>query len=119
MKITEHIYISLRNWGNKPAVIDLTSDRAPHFISAKELKRRIDDTRDFLKGSGIRENELAAIFLENSADFMAVFLALIDIGAKPVPVNMAFRRIELDEIMSNADPHAIITEENHFPFVKS
>jgi long-chain acyl-CoA synthetase len=69
--------------------------------------------------SGILRNHIVALFLKNSADFAAVFLALIDIGAKPVPVNMAFRKIELDEIFANADPHAVITENDHAPHVKA
>lgn len=74
--------------------------------------------RDLLIGFGIMKNQIAVLFMDNSADFMALFLALVEIGAKPVPVNPAYRKIELDEIMSNADPHVIIAETHHLPLAE-
>jgi acyl-coenzyme A synthetase/AMP-(fatty) acid ligase len=57
---------------------------------------------------------MVAFFLRNSVDFVSVFLSLMDIGAKPIPVNLAFRKIELDEIFSNSEPHAVIAEQRIF-----
>ncbi|MBP7734666.1 MAG: acyl--CoA ligase [Spirochaetes bacterium] len=119
MNIVKQIHESLETWGNHPAVIDLSTGDAPLFVSAGELKSRIVSMKEFLKGSGIIRGFIAAIFLENSVDFVALFLALIEIGAKLVPVNLAFRTIELDELMANADPHAIIAEAKHLPIVES
>jgi len=31
---------------------------------------------------------------------------------------MAYRKIELDEIFTNADPHAIIAEQDHLPVIR-
>src|SRR4030042_3579227 len=118
MILTERIYESLARWGGHPAFIELAADREPLYVSARDFKARIDRIKEFLIKPGIRKNHIAAIFLKNSVDFAAIFLALIDIGAKPIPVNLAFRRMELDEIFSNADPHAIIMESSHIPVVK-
>ena len=57
------------------------------------------------------------MFLGNSVNFVSIFLALMDIGAKPIPVNLAFRKIELDEIFSNSEPHAVIAEEQFLPLI--
>jgi len=118
MNITERIYETLDTWGDHPAVIDLSPGDAPLFVSAGELKSRIYAMSEFLKGFGIIRGFIVALFLENSADFVSLFFALIEIGAKPVPVNLAFRSIELDELIFNANPHAIITEEKNLPIVE-
>ncbi len=119
MNVTERIYETLDTWGDHPAVIDLSPGDAPLFVSAGELKSRIGAMKGFLKDSGIIRDFIAALFLENSVDFIALFIALLEIGAKPVPVNLAFRTIELDELMANADPHAIIAEAKHLPIVET
>ncbi len=119
MTITAQIYEALDSWGTHPAIIDLSRVDGPLLVSAGELKSRIGAMKEFLKGSGIIRDFIVALFLENSVDFIALFLALIEIGAKPVPVNLAFRTIELNELMANADPHAIITEDHHLPLVES
>ncbi len=118
MKLTERIFESLGSWGNHPAIIELSNDGAARYKSARELKARIDEMGDFLNKCGVRKNHLAALFLENSLDFIAVFLALVEIGAKPVPINLSFRKIELDEIFSNADPDAVIAESHYMTAVK-
>ncbi|MEN8123082.1 MAG: class I adenylate-forming enzyme family protein, partial [Bacteroidota bacterium] len=85
--------------------------------SAEQLKERINEGRKFLKKSGIQKNSIVAFFLGNSVDFVSIFLALMDIGAKPIPMNLAYRKIELDEIFSNSEPHAVIAEEQFLPLI--
>ncbi len=118
MNYCEPIYESLGRWGTNPVCIELKPDGSVISLSALDFMQRIDDIKALLGKTGIRNNDRVALFLENSADYAAVFLALIDLGAKPVPVNLAYRKIELDEIMSNADPHAIIVESGHVPLVQ-
>jgi len=117
MKITDKVFQALDTWGDHPAYIELLSDKFPIYTSAKRLREGINEGTKFLKKSGIRSNYLVASFLGNSVDFVSVFLALMDIGAKPIPVNLAFRKIELDEIFSNSEPHAIIAEEQFLPLI--
>ena len=119
MKLTERVYESLANWGDHPVIIELMADKQPVYISAGDYRARIDEIKAFMIKSGILKNHIVALFLKNSADFAAIFLALIDIGAKPIPINLAFRKMELDEIFSNADPHAIITESDHIHVLQS
>jgi long-chain acyl-CoA synthetase len=117
MKITDTVFQALDTWGNHPAYIELMPDKSPVYTSAKQLRERIEDGRKFLKKAGIQRNYLVASFLGNSVDFVSVFLALMDIGAKPIPINLAFRKIELDEIFSNSEPHAVIAEEQFLPLI--
>lgn len=117
MKITDIVFQSLNTWGDHPAYIELLPDNSAVYTSAEKLMEQINDMGKFLKKSGIQNNYLVAFFLRNSVDFVSVFLSLMDIGAKPVPVNLAYRKIELDEIFSNADPHAVIAEQEFLPLI--
>jgi long-chain acyl-CoA synthetase len=117
MKITDIVFQSLGTWGDHPAYIELLPDNSAVYTSAEKLMEQINDMGKFLKKSGIQNNYLVAFFLRNSVGFVSVFLSLMDIGAKPVPVNLAYRKIELDEIFSNADPHAVIAEQEFLPLI--
>jgi len=119
MNINEEIKKSLYNWGSHPVFIELQSNKQPIYTSAKQFKEKILEISRFLEKSGIQKNYLVAIFLENSVDFIACFLSLIEINAKPIPLKLEYRKIELDEIFSNAQPQAVITEENHLPIITS
>jgi len=118
MKLTDNVYESLATWGKHPVFIELSAEGPSAYHSAADFRTRIDEIKSFLRRAGIRKNSIVALFLKNSADFAAIFFALIDIDAKPIPVNLAFRKMELDEIFSNADPHAIIAESDFLPLVK-
>ncbi len=118
MNCCEPIYESLGRWGTYPVCIELRPDGSAKSLSAPDFMQRIEEIKTLLRKAGIGNNNLAALFLENSADYVAVFLALIDLGAKPIPVNLAYRKIELDEIISNAEPHAIIAESGHMSLVQ-
>jgi long-chain acyl-CoA synthetase len=118
MKITDLVFQSLDTWGDHPAYIELLPDNSAVYTSAQKLMKQIDDTGNVLKKSGIQSNYIVAFFLRNSVDFVSVFLSLMDIGAKPVPVNLAYRKIELDEIFSNSEPHAGIAEQEFLPLIE-
>ena len=105
--MTDKVFQSLDIWGDHPAYIELLPDKAPAYTSAEQLKERINEGRKFLKKAGIQNNYMVAFFLGNSVDFVSIFLALMDIGAKPIPINLAFRKIELDEIFSNSEPQLL------------
>jgi len=117
MKITDKVFQSLDTWGDHPAYIELLPGKAPVYTSAKQLREQINEGKKFLQNSGIKKNHVVASFLGNSVDFVSIFLALMDIGATPIPINLAFRKIELDEIFLNSEPHAIIAEEQFLPIV--
>ncbi|HPL16845.1 MAG TPA: class I adenylate-forming enzyme family protein [Spirochaetota bacterium] len=118
MKCCEPVFESLKGWGDHPVCIELGPDGSAASLSAPDFLQRINDVKAMLVKEGIGEHDIVSVFLENSSDYAAVFLALIDMGAKPVPVNLAFRKIELDEIFSNAEPCAIITEAGHSTVVQ-
>lgn len=117
--LLNEIYKSLDSWGEHPAFIELIPQQKPVYTSAEEFKQKIKQTAQFLRNSGVQKNFLVAMFLENSVDFVACFLGLIEIGAKPVALKLDYRQIELDEIFNNANPQAVIIEKSHLSIVEA
>jgi len=113
MTIAEEVLKALAGWGSHPVFIELTPNKAPIYVGAEELRARIEETTRLLRDLGIKKRYLATLFLENSIDFVAIFLSLINLGAVPIALKMDYRKIELDEIFANAEPQAIIAEQSH------
>lgn len=63
----------------------------------------------FLK-LGIQKNELVALHLHNTPEYMICWLALAQIGAVSVPINEHFRLSESSYILGKCEIHRIITE---------
>jgi len=118
MSITDKIIDSLENWGSHPVYIEISTAKKPTFVSAGQFKEKISDLTEFFIRSGIEKNYFVALFIKNSVDFPAIFLSLMHQRAIPIPSKLEYREIELDEIFSNSNPHAVITEEDHLPILQ-
>jgi long-chain acyl-CoA synthetase len=112
-RVENEISATLLNWGTFPAFLQVGKDSSKRTITAIEFSDQITDLSDQLCSWGIREKFVVAVFLENSSDFVAIFLSLLRIRAIPVLVKLESRTLELDEIFSNAQPHAVIAEQEH------
>ena len=108
----------LRNWGAQPVFLQANHDGRIAAISSREFSQHIEDLARQLASWGIRKKYLVPVFLGNSPDFIAVFMALLRIGAIPVMAKLECRTMELDEIFSNAKPQAVIAEKTHLRFLK-
>jgi long-chain acyl-CoA synthetase len=118
MDIIEEVFKSLDGWGEHPVFIELSPNQKFAHTKAEEFKQKIIKTANFLEKSGIKKNYLVPIFLENSVDYICCFLGLVKIGAKPIPIKLEYRKIELDEIFKNSQPQAIIAEASHLKIIK-
>lgn len=115
MTVAEEILKAIAGWGSHPVFIELTPNKAPIYVSAEEFRVRIEKTTRLLRDLGIKQRYLATLFLENSIDFVSIFLSLINLGAIPIALKMDYRKVELDEIFTNAEPQSIIAEQSHLP----
>lgn len=118
MNILEEVFKSLDGWGEHPVFIESTPNQKPVYTEAEDFKMKIMNTAHFLEQAGIKENYLVPLFLENSVDFICFFLGLVKIGAKPIPVKLEYRKMELDEIFSNSRPQAVISEASHLKTIQ-
>ena len=115
MKVTEDVFESLRRWGRHPALVEIGGSCSPVRTSAGQLIEEIQATAVLLRNSGIGDRCPVALVLENSKTYVCTLLALLHIGAIPIPLKLSYRSLELEEIFRNADPRAIVTESYHMP----
>jgi long-chain acyl-CoA synthetase len=116
--IEKDISAALRDWGDCPAFLQVSQTRGSTATTAMEFSQQVAETARQLYAWGIREKFLVPIFLGNSTDFITIFLSLLHLGAIPVLAKLEYRTLELDEIFSNARPHAVIAEKEHLRFLK-
>jgi long-chain acyl-CoA synthetase len=119
MHIIEEVFKSLDGWEDHPVFIELPPNQKPVHTEADEFKQKILRAADFFEKSGIKKDYLVPLFLGNSVDFVCSFLGLVKIGAKPIPVKLEYRKIELDEIFRNSQPQAIIAEASHLEILNA
>ncbi len=119
MTVSDSIRSALKNWGEHQCLVELQRDGLAMTTSAAQSLQDIAELAARLRSWGIRPRYLVLIFLENSTDFIKVFLALLDLQAVPVLVKLDYRRMELDEVFANSLPQAVITESRHIPLLKS
>jgi len=115
--IGQAVNASLRNWGDWPAFLQVNKAQGTSPTSSAEFFRKILETARQLSAWGVREKFLVPLFLDNSTDFITIFLSLLHIGAIPVLVKLEYRALELGEIFSNARPQAVIAEKEHLKFL--
>ncbi len=66
-------------------------------ISYSQLKNKINFLSNYFLNSGIREHDFAAILSANNSDFIISVLALWQIKAIPIPLNIRLTKNELQE----------------------
>ena len=118
MTITDSVRSTLSSWGEHQSFIELHPGSAALFTSAHQCLIDIAALAAQLHAWGVRPRQLVPIFIENSVDFIYIFLALLELKAIPILAKLDFRRMELDEVFANCLPQAIISESRHLPILK-
>ncbi len=95
--------------GSDPARIVLSFEGVD--LSAGELTGRIVRYRAWLQTLAIGKGDIAALYLENEPDWLAVFYALISLGAAVMPINPALNPNEVKRILQIGRPVAIVSRD--------
>ena len=100
--------------GDRVALVDplnrATLDgRAPERLTWAEVGERVDKLASALLGHGLAKDDVIVAQLPNTADAVLLFLACARIGLVLSPVAMPYRAHELDYIVGQAAPKAIVT----------
>lgn len=90
-----------------PAIID-----AEGTITYKQLKERVELYSEFLRASGLKKGEHAAILSRNNAEFIVLVLSLWRLGAVPVPMNVRLLDEELQKLILHSEAEFIFIHED-------
>ena len=122
MSLSEEVRHALGSWGPRPVFVEQAEHREPRSWSPQEVLSRIDAAKLLLQDAGLKPRAPVAIMLPNSTDFVAVFLAAVELGAVVAPFKMEFRRFELEPMFTDLEPDLVVLEHSHLevagPFLK-
>lgn len=118
MTVGDAVAEALGTWGDHPCLIEVTREHGIVETSSRQFLARVGGHAARLLALGVRKGYFVPLFLDNSADFITIFLALLQVGAVPVPLKMEYRRFELDEIFANSRPEAVLAEKHHVPVLE-
>lgn len=109
---------ALRGWGDNPVAIELFSSGETVPVGASELRRRVREMIAALSREGVRRDDIVALFLENSIDYVTLILALLEMRAVPLFAKLEYRRTELSTLFRDLDPDAVIIESSYLHVIE-
>jgi len=81
----------------------------------RELYHAVDRLTAGLQAHGIVKGDRVALFAANSPEFVISYLAVARLGAIVVPINLRYRKLELEHILADAAPRLVITDREMLP----
>jgi long-chain acyl-CoA synthetase len=110
MPLVNDIIRSLESWGPNPVMIQRSPQGMETVVDSGMFLARIETYVSSLSEAGIRDGMLVPLFVDNSWEFPTLFFALNRLGAVPVMVKNAFRRMEIEAIFNGCRPDALICD---------
>lgn len=82
-----------------------------------QLYAAVDQLAAGLQARGLTKGDRIALFAGNSPEFVIAYLAAARLGAIVVPVNLRYRKLELEHILADAAPRLIVTDREMLPLL--
>src|SRR5919112_1221113 len=82
-------------------------------LTYEELDRRAERLAGYLKGVGIRPDEVVGVYMERCADFVVACLAALKAGGAFLPLELAYPASLLEEVIADAGPRVVLTHEHY------
>lgn len=95
----------------RPDKVALIDDARGLELTYGELGRRVRHVASWLTTNGVSRGDRVAFLSENTTDIFEVLFACAKVGAILVPLNWRLAIPELEFIISDASPHALIYED--------
>lgn len=117
MNLLDLFAIPLAETPAKAALRFRGADGASVSLSYAELYLAAERTAAGFAERGLKRGDRIAFFLGNRPEFVIAYLAAIRLGAVVVPINLAYRKVELGHILADAEPRILLTERELLPIV--
>ena len=103
---------------NKPAVTFLRDGEVETILSFSDLDRDLDRMSSVFLSIGIDKCDRVILFLQKSLIFIVAHLALQKIGAITIPLNPDLKSSEMEYLIQDARPKAILSEPWRESFIE-
>ena len=111
----ESIYTIIKNRFTSERFAEWLEDGQPKEMSYYELYERVDEFSKAIvayAGKCGSDSKFVGMFLENSADWVAIFWALLQTGFKPILLNTRHNIGITNDIVKEMDPAFVISEDS-------
>jgi fatty-acyl-CoA synthase len=95
----------------RPNKVAIKNVSAKKDITYLELDRRANRLASWLQAQGIEKGDRVAILSQNCAEFFELEFACAKIGAIELPLNWRLTKPELEYILNDSEPSALIYDE--------
>lgn len=82
-----------------------------------DIESRSNRAADALRARGFEKGDRLCVQLANRVELIDLYLACVKLGVIFVPINVLYREREVAHIVGDAEPRAVITEENLAAFL--
>lgn len=82
-------------------------------ITYKVLNERVNQWCNFLIDKGVSSGISVMMYMDNQVEYLEVFLALVKINAKIIPLNIYYQQLELEYLLEQ-NPTAIMIADKTF-----
>ena len=79
-----------------------------------DIERRSNRVANAMRDRGFRKGDRLCVYLANRIELIDIFLACVKLGIIFVPINILYRDREIDHIVRDAEPRAVIRESDLF-----
>ncbi|KAI6191698.1 Protein CBR-ACS-22 [Aphelenchoides bicaudatus] len=101
---------------NKPCIVEIETGREFTF---KEINELANKYANHFSKNGFKKGEIVALFLENSADFYALWNGFSKLGIVTAWINSNLKLEPLAHSINVAECSAVITSKSLYPALKS
>jgi malonyl-CoA/methylmalonyl-CoA synthetase len=117
MQLADLFNLSLVGRSAAPALEYDCADGTVATLTFGDLDLRSNRLARSLASRGIARGDRLGFFLPNRVEFIDLFLACIKLGVIVVPINVLYREREIDHIMSDCEPAAVVTTRELSSFI--
>ena len=77
-----------------------------------EIEARSNRVANALRDRGFQKGDRLCVYLANRIELIDIFIACVKLGVIFVPINILYRGREIEHIVGDAEPRAVITEND-------
>lgn len=108
-----HLFdLSLRGRSSDPALDWQAPEQAPVRSTFGDLEGRSNRLAHLLQGRGWQAGDRLCVYLKNRSEFIDLYLACLKFGVIFIPINILYRERELNHILSDVEPKAVVVSED-------
>src|SRR4051794_26534958 len=112
MNLTQLFDLSLQGRQNEPALEWQSAAGVLEMSTFGQIEARSNRLARLLDERGLKTGDRLCAYLRNRSEFIDLYLACLKVGVIFVPINTLYRERELNHIIPDVEPKAVVVSED-------